>query len=46
MVSLREKMCSAMEEKFFRALRKGWHLTTVEELKDRLEGVRRSLYSM
>ena len=38
MVSLREAMCSAMEEKFFRALRKGWHLTTVEELKDRLEG--------
>ena len=30
-------MCSAMEEKFFRALRKGWHITTVENLKDSLK---------
>jgi len=37
MMSLREKMCSAMEEKFFKALRKGWHIITVEELKDRLD---------
>ena len=36
-MSLREQMCSEMEEHFFKALRKGWFLITVEELKDRLE---------
>lgn len=36
-MSLREEMCSAMEEHFFKALRKGWFLITPEELKDRLE---------
>ena len=36
-MELRERMCSAMEEHFFKALRKGWYLITSEELKDRLE---------
>ena len=36
-MSLREDMCSAMEMQFFKALRKGWHLITVEELKKRLD---------
>ena len=36
-MSLREMMCSAMEEKFFRVLRKGWHIITVENLKDGLK---------
>ena len=36
-MELRERMCSAMEEHFFRALRKGWHLITSEELNDNLK---------
>ncbi len=36
-MELRERMCSAMEEHFFKALRKGWHVITAEELNDRLE---------
>ena len=36
-MSLREQMCSAMEESFFKALRKGWHLITADELKERLD---------
>lgn len=35
-MALREQMCSAMEEYFFKALRKGWHLITSEELKNML----------
>ncbi len=35
-MALREQMCSAMEEHFFKALRKGWHLITSDELKEKL----------
>ena len=33
-MELRGHMCSAMEEHFFKALRKGWHILTSEELND------------
>ncbi|MFC2011197.1 rhodanese-like domain-containing protein [Chloroflexota bacterium] len=36
-MELRERMCSAMEEYFFKALRKGWHLTTSEELNNSIK---------
>ncbi|MFC1925093.1 rhodanese-like domain-containing protein [Chloroflexota bacterium] len=35
-MALREQMCSAMEEHFFKGLRKGWNLITSEELKNML----------
>lgn len=35
-MALREQMCSAMEEHFFKALRKGWYLITSDELKEKL----------
>ena len=34
-MELRERMCSAMEEHFFKALRTGWHLITSEELENK-----------
>ena len=36
-MSLRDKICSEMEEKFFRALRKGRFVVKAEELKASLE---------
>lgn len=36
-MALREQMCSAMEEHFFKALRKGWHLIKSDELKEKID---------
>lgn len=36
-MSLRDKICSEMEEKFFRALRKGRFVVKAEELKEGLD---------